>query len=153
VRVMFEAQAQPDARPGLDDIGTGDQFDLDRLNPDRLSLKVRYGQCEHQHPKGKNQFFHVDDATPKTGPHRLNLTLWGGVHNIADMDQELDLLLKQTQQLMGIARKLSDENVQLRTQLEQAREAQALMQTRMDEARTRVETALARLPIETTGEG
>jgi cell division septum initiation protein DivIVA len=69
------------------------------------------------------------------------------------MDQELDLLLKQTQQLMGIARKLSDENVQLRTQLEQAREAQALMQTRMDEARTRVETALARLPIETTGEG
>lgn len=48
---------------------------------------------------------------------------------------------------MELARRLADENASLREQLAQARKTGDDLQQRMNEARARVETALARLPL------
>ncbi|MEK9721594.1 MAG: hypothetical protein VW339_10655 [Quisquiliibacterium sp.] len=64
------------------------------------------------------------------------------------MDDELELLLDRTERLLAITRRLSADNAALREQLEEARDAHQTLQTRMDEARSRVENALARLPID-----
>ncbi len=89
---------------------------------------------------------------PMLGRPQENLTLRTAVPNIGVMNEELALLLDRTQQLLAITRKLSDDNAALRQQLEQARTAQESMQARMDEARSRVETALARLPIDASAQ-
>ncbi len=89
---------------------------------------------------------------PMLGRPQENLTLRTAVPNIGVMNEELALLLDRTQQLLAITRKLSDDNAALRQQLEQARTAQQSMQARMDEARSRVETALARLPIDASAQ-
>ena len=89
---------------------------------------------------------------PGDGHRPGNLTLRGAVPNIGVMNEELALLLDRTQQLLAIARKLSDDNAALRQQLDQALAAQESMQARMDEARSRVETALARLPIDASAQ-
>jgi multidrug resistance efflux pump len=84
---------------------------------------------------------------------RGNLTLRTAIPNILVMNEELELLLERSQRLLAITRKLADDNAALREQLEQARAARQTMQARMDEARSRVETALARLPIDPSEQG
>ncbi len=80
-------------------------------------------------------------------PGIVDLTPFDLVPNIRAMDQELEQLFDRTQRLMEIARRLADENASLRGELEAIRQTQAQLQGRMTEARSRVETALARLPL------
>ncbi len=49
--------------------------------------------------------------------------------------------------MLGIVRRLSDDNAQLKAQLAESRNAQTELQRRMSDARARVEAALSRLPL------
>lgn len=69
------------------------------------------------------------------------------------MDQELEQLFDRTRHLLEISRRLAQENANLRTQLEEAQRTRGELQARVDEARTRVETALSRLPMHAGEEG
>ena len=66
------------------------------------------------------------------------------------MDTDLQLLSERVRRLLEISRQLSDENQLLRGRLGEAAVAQADMQQRLAEARSRVESALARLPLPQT---
>lgn len=68
------------------------------------------------------------------------------VPNILAMDQDIDQLVERAHGLIAVARRLAEENAQLRSQLTEALAAREQMQSRMHEARARVESALARLP-------
>ena len=62
------------------------------------------------------------------------------------MHQDLDRLAKQIAHMSGISRRLAEENARLRAALADADRRHAELEQRMSDARTRVETALARLP-------
>ncbi|HPU52097.1 MAG TPA: hypothetical protein PK359_11105 [Burkholderiaceae bacterium] len=68
------------------------------------------------------------------------------------MEQELEHLEQRVNRLLESARRLADENRQLREQLEESRVLQAALQQRIDEARSTVQNALSRLP-DATPEG
>ncbi|MDO4233064.1 MAG: hypothetical protein Q4D19_13120 [Lautropia sp.] len=63
------------------------------------------------------------------------------------MDTDLQLLSERVRRLLEISRQLSEENQMLRGRLGEAAVAQADMQQRLAQARARVESALARLPM------
>lgn len=62
------------------------------------------------------------------------------------MDQDIDQLVERAHGLIAVTRRLADENARLRDQLAKALKDREQLQTRMHEARARVESALARLP-------
>jgi uncharacterized protein (TIGR02449 family) len=62
------------------------------------------------------------------------------------MEQELDQLGERLDHLVQVARRLAEENANLRDQLTASRDANQALQQRIAEARARVESALARLP-------
>lgn len=62
------------------------------------------------------------------------------------MDDDLQALEAHVERLLAATRRLADENVELRAQLAQARGRADRLARRIDEARSRVEAALARLP-------
>ncbi len=62
------------------------------------------------------------------------------------MDEELDALDARIARLAAAAKSLSEENAVLRAQLAAARAEGARLRERMDEARERVVSVLARLP-------
>jgi uncharacterized protein (TIGR02449 family) len=62
------------------------------------------------------------------------------------MDDDLQALEAHVERLLAATRRLADENVELRAQLAQARGRADRLARRIDEARSRVESALARLP-------
>lgn len=65
------------------------------------------------------------------------------------MKEEVDALSVRIERLLGLMKKLSDENARLRTDLTKSQKQSAQMEKRMNEARVRVEAALARLPLPT----
>jgi len=65
------------------------------------------------------------------------------------MKEEVDALSVRIERLLGLMKKLSDENARLRTDLTKSQKQTAQMEKRMNEARVRVEAALARLPLPT----
>jgi len=62
------------------------------------------------------------------------------------MDQDLSELEGRIEQLLGVVRKLAEQNQSLRAELDQAATQRAWLQARMGEARTRVQAVLDRLP-------
>jgi uncharacterized protein (TIGR02449 family) len=62
------------------------------------------------------------------------------------MENELQALQERVERVLQGARRLADDNRRLRVELAQARDARQQMERRMDEARSRVEAALSRLP-------
>ena len=62
------------------------------------------------------------------------------------MNEDIDALSVRIERLLSMMKKLSDDNVRLRSELASTVQEQEQMQQRMQEARTRVEAALARLP-------
>ncbi|MBW6494621.1 MAG: DUF904 domain-containing protein [Burkholderiaceae bacterium] len=62
------------------------------------------------------------------------------------MDEEIDTLAQRIDRMIALARQLTEENQRLRSLLEENRAAEQELHERMDEARTRVEAALSRLP-------
>lgn len=69
------------------------------------------------------------------------------------MSEPLTLLAERAERLLAITRRLSEENRELRAQLDQSRADQARLEARVNEARARVESALARLPLAESAEG
>ncbi|MGH1357706.1 MAG: hypothetical protein ACRBC3_02980 [Burkholderiaceae bacterium] len=65
------------------------------------------------------------------------------------MKEEIDALSVRIERLLGLMKKMSDENGRLRNELTQSHKQKAQMEKRMNEARVRVEAALARLPLPT----
>jgi uncharacterized protein (TIGR02449 family) len=63
------------------------------------------------------------------------------------MDKEIQVLGERVSRLVEISRKLADENRTLKGRLGDAVAARADLEQRVAEARARVESALARLPI------
>src|SRR5690606_2303924 len=63
------------------------------------------------------------------------------------MDQDVDQLGERVERMLELVRRLADENANLRDQLEASRSANQQLQQRIAEARARVESALARLPL------
>ena len=63
------------------------------------------------------------------------------------MKEDIDALGVRIERLLGIMKRLSDENVRLQAELTASERANESMRQRMDEARARVESALARLPV------
>lgn len=63
------------------------------------------------------------------------------------MDQEVDQLGERIERMLQLVRRLADENARLRDQLAASRGANEALQQRIGEARARVESALARLPL------
>lgn len=62
------------------------------------------------------------------------------------MKEDIDALGVRIERLLGIMKRLTEDNARLQAELEASRQANRDMQKRMDDARTRVEAALARLP-------
>lgn len=71
---------------------------------------------------------------------------------IAPMSESVSLLVERATRLMVITRRLSEENRELRTQLDAARQANTRLEARVNEARARVESALARMPLAETAD-
>lgn len=69
------------------------------------------------------------------------------------MDKELQVLGDRVSRLVEIARRLAEENRTLKGRLGDAVSARADLEQRVAEARARVESALARLPIAEESEG
>ena len=63
------------------------------------------------------------------------------------MDQEVDQLGERIDRMLQVVRRLADENANLRDQLAASRGVNQQLQQRIAEARARVESALARLPL------
>lgn len=63
------------------------------------------------------------------------------------MKEEIDALIVRIDRLLGLMRKLTEENKRLHADLETSQQQKADMEKRMNEARVRVEAALARLPL------
>ena len=74
------------------------------------------------------------------------MTLWGGIPTIGRMKDELQALEERIQRLLQASRRLADENARLRGELAAADEVRRGLELRISEARSRVESALARLP-------
>lgn len=62
------------------------------------------------------------------------------------MEEELQALQDRIERLLQGARRLADENRRLQAELAENREARQRLERRMTEARSRVESALSRLP-------
>jgi uncharacterized protein (TIGR02449 family) len=62
------------------------------------------------------------------------------------MEDDLQALQERIERLLQGSRRLADENRRLRAELAAAAEARQRLEHRMSEARTRVESALSRLP-------
>jgi len=69
------------------------------------------------------------------------------------MDKDIQVLGERVSRLVEISRRLADENRALKGRLGDAVAAQADLEQRVSEARARVESALARLPISQEVEG
>jgi len=67
------------------------------------------------------------------------------------MNQEVDQLGERIDRMLQVVRRLADENANLRDQLAASRNANEQLQQRIAEARARVESALARLPLPAEG--
>jgi len=65
------------------------------------------------------------------------------------MEKELERLEQRVNRLLTSARRLSDENIELRQQLDASRRVQETLQRKIDDARERVQGALSRLPAAT----
>ncbi|MEZ5657328.1 MAG: hypothetical protein R3E83_02000 [Burkholderiaceae bacterium] len=63
------------------------------------------------------------------------------------MKEDIDALGVRIERLLGIMKRLTADNARLQAQLSASEQANEQMRRRMDEARTRVEAALARLPV------
>lgn len=69
------------------------------------------------------------------------------------MDKDIQVLGERVSRLVEISRRLADENRALKGRLGDAVAARANLEQRVSEARARVESALARLPISQEVEG
>ncbi len=69
------------------------------------------------------------------------------------MDNEIQVLGERVSRLVEISRRLADENRTLKGRLGDAVAARADLEQRVAQARARVESALARLPITQESEG
>ena len=69
------------------------------------------------------------------------------------MDKDIQVLGERVSRLVEISRRLADENRALKGRLGDAVAARADLEQRVSEARARVESALARLPIGEEVEG
>lgn len=67
------------------------------------------------------------------------------------MDQEVDQLGESIDRVLQVVRRLADENASLRDELAASRSVNEQLQQRIAEARARVESALARLPLPAQG--
>lgn len=65
------------------------------------------------------------------------------------MKEDIDALSVRIERLLGLMKRLSEDNLRLRDALQASEQERERMQTRMNEARVRVEAALARLPLPT----
>lgn len=65
------------------------------------------------------------------------------------MIEEVSQLAGRVERLLELVRQLGDENVRLKHELESARAGEGVLRERIEQARSRVETALARLPAAT----
>lgn len=65
------------------------------------------------------------------------------------MNEDIDALGVRINRLLTLMKKLSDDNVRLRAELEQGAAARQELEAAINEARSRVEAALARLPMPT----
>ncbi len=63
------------------------------------------------------------------------------------MKEDIDALGVRIERLLGIMKRLSEDNARLQAELTQSHQANETLRKRMDEARARVESALARLPV------
>ncbi|MEZ5652195.1 MAG: DUF904 domain-containing protein [Burkholderiaceae bacterium] len=63
------------------------------------------------------------------------------------MKEDIDALGVRIERLLGIMKRLTDENARLQAQLSESERTNEQMRERMDDARSRVEAALARLPV------
>ena len=63
------------------------------------------------------------------------------------MDQEVEQLGERIERMLQLVRRLADENANLRDQLQASHGVNEQLQQRIAEARARVESALARLPL------
>jgi hypothetical protein len=68
------------------------------------------------------------------------------------MNEDIDALGVRINRLLTMMKKLSDDNIRLRAELEKGASARQEMEASMREARTRVEAALARLPMPSDSE-
>ncbi|MCO5099629.1 MAG: DUF904 domain-containing protein [Burkholderiaceae bacterium] len=64
--------------------------------------------------------------------------------------QEIEQLGERVEQILATVRRLAEENASLHEQLAASRDASEHLQRRVDEARERVQAALARLPASRT---
>jgi uncharacterized protein (TIGR02449 family) len=62
------------------------------------------------------------------------------------MEQELQALQERIERLLQGSRRLAEENARLRAELVAAEDIRRGLEQRMNEARSRVESALSRLP-------
>ena len=69
------------------------------------------------------------------------------------MDNDIQVLGERVSRLVEISRRLADENRALKSRLGDAVAARADLEQRVADARARVESALARLPISQEVEG
>jgi len=67
------------------------------------------------------------------------------------MDQEVDQLGERIDRILQVVHRLADENARLRDQLAASRSVNEQLQQRIAEARARVESVLARLPLPAEG--
>lgn len=67
------------------------------------------------------------------------------------MDEEVNQLGERIERMLQFVRRLAEENASLREQLAASRSANERLQQRIGEARARVESALARLPLTADG--
>lgn len=68
------------------------------------------------------------------------------------MNEDIDALGVRINRLLTLMKKLSDDNIRLRAELEKGTAARQEMEAAMREARARVEAALARLPMPSESE-
>ena len=68
------------------------------------------------------------------------------------MNEDIDALGVRINRLLTLMKKLSDDNIRLRAELEKGAAARQEMEASMREARARVEAALARLPMPSESE-
>lgn len=83
------------------------------------------------------------DANPSAAG---GLTPWERIPTIGRMDDELQALEQRIDRLVAALSRLAESNQALRTELAQASRARAELESRMLEARSRVSSALERLP-------
>ncbi|MEZ5728718.1 MAG: hypothetical protein R3E48_12360 [Burkholderiaceae bacterium] len=63
------------------------------------------------------------------------------------MEEDIEQLDERIRRLVGIVRRLADENSELRAELQRSESGRAALSQRMRDASRRVEAALARLPL------